>query len=77
METYSTFSSIFTVLSFVVFLGIVLWAWSSRRKPAFDAAAIEPFALPDEAGLLQPTLRTAPLKAEARSDMITSKGATR
>jgi len=76
METYSMFSSIFTVLSFVVFLGIVLWAWSSRRNPAFDAAAIEPFALPDEAGLLQPTF-SAPLNAEARSDTITSKGAKR
>jgi cytochrome c oxidase cbb3-type subunit 4 len=77
METYSMFSSIFTVLSFVVFLGIVLWAWSSRRNPAFDAAAIEPFALPDEAGLWQPTSSTVPLKGEARSDTITSKGARR
>jgi cytochrome c oxidase cbb3-type subunit 4 len=39
---------VFTVLSFVVFIGIVLWAWSGKRKRAFDAAALEPFALPDD-----------------------------
>ncbi len=77
METYSTLSSIFTVLSLVVFLGIVVWAWSSRRKPAFDAAAIEPFALPDEAGLWQPISSTVPLKSEARSGTIRSKGGRR
>ena len=38
----------FTVLSFVVFIGIMLWAWSGRRKQDFDAAALEPFALPDD-----------------------------
>ena len=42
------FSSVFTVLSFVVFVGIVIWALSKRRKRAFDEAAREPFALPDE-----------------------------
>ena len=49
MEIYSTLGSIFTVISFVVFIGIVAWAYSSRRKQAFDVAAREPFALPDEA----------------------------
>jgi cytochrome c oxidase cbb3-type subunit 4 len=48
MQIYSTLASIFTVISFFIFVGIVCWAWSARRKPAFDAAAIEPFALPDE-----------------------------
>ena len=48
MEIYSTLGSVFTVLSFFVFIGIVAWAYSSRRKQAFDAAAQEPFALPDE-----------------------------
>ena len=32
-----------TVLSFVAFLGIVVWAWSRRRKRAFDQAANLPF----------------------------------
>lgn len=31
--------SIVTVLAFITFLGIVAWAYSSKRKQAFDAAA--------------------------------------
>lgn len=49
MAIYSTLGSVFTVISFFAFIGIVLWAFSGRRKPEFDAAAQEPFALPDEA----------------------------
>ena len=30
---------VFTVLSFVVFIGIVLWAYSGKRKKAFQEAA--------------------------------------
>ena len=41
-------SSTVTVVSFAVFVGIVLWAASARRKPAFATAANAPFALPDE-----------------------------
>ena len=48
MEIYSTLSSIFTALSFLLFVGIVGWAWSSRRRGAFARAANAPFALPDE-----------------------------
>ena len=55
MEIYPTLASVFTVLSFCVFLGIVAWAWSGRRKQAFDAAARAPFALPDEAPGVRPT----------------------
>jgi cytochrome c oxidase cbb3-type subunit IV len=36
--------SIVTVLSFAAFLGIVWWAWSAKRKAAFDEAANLPFA---------------------------------
>ena len=32
-----------TVVSFVVFLGIVMWAWSARNKARFDEAAQAPF----------------------------------
>jgi cytochrome c oxidase cbb3-type subunit IV len=32
-----------TVISFVVFIGIVAWAWSRRNKAAFDEAAQLPF----------------------------------
>jgi cytochrome c oxidase cbb3-type subunit 4 len=49
MEIYTTLSSVFTVLSFLLFLGIVWWAWSGRRRAEFAAAANAPFALPDEA----------------------------
>jgi cytochrome c oxidase cbb3-type subunit IV len=31
--------SIMTVLAFITFLGIIAWAYSSKRKQAFDAAA--------------------------------------
>jgi cytochrome c oxidase cbb3-type subunit 4 len=48
MQLYSTLSSLFTVVSFLIFLGIVGWAWSGRRREAFARAANEPFALPDE-----------------------------
>ena len=48
MELYSILASMTTIVSFVVFIGIVLWAWSSRRKEAFDEAAQAPFALDDD-----------------------------
>ena len=32
-------SGIVTAVLLVVFLGVVAWAWSHRRKPDFDAAA--------------------------------------
>ena len=28
-----------TVVIFVAFMGIWVWAWSARRKPEFDASA--------------------------------------
>ncbi len=31
--------SIWTVIVFVLFVGIVMWAYSSKRKRAFDEAA--------------------------------------
>jgi len=33
-----------TVVSFVVFISIVIWAWSSSRKKEFAEAANLPFA---------------------------------
>jgi cytochrome c oxidase cbb3-type subunit 4 len=38
------FHSIWTVLMLIAFIGIWAWAWSSRRKGDFDAAAQLPFA---------------------------------
>ena len=46
----NTIRSLVTVLSFAVFLGIVFWAWSAKRKPAFDEAANLPFTDDDVPG---------------------------
>lgn len=43
--------TLITTISFVVFAGIVYWAYSSRQRKRFDEAANLPFAdaeLPDE-----------------------------
>jgi cytochrome c oxidase cbb3-type subunit 4 len=48
MELTTLLSSIVTVVSFVTFIGIVAWAYSGKRKRAFDEAANAPFALPDD-----------------------------
>ena len=50
MNLYSFVSIAATVLSFLAFLGIVAWAYSRRRKAAFEEAANAPFALPDDTG---------------------------
>jgi len=39
METWAMFHSVWTIIVMVVFLGIVIWAWSGKRKAAFDEAA--------------------------------------
>lgn len=36
--------SLFTVVMFAMFIGIVLWAYSGKRKQAFDEAALLPFS---------------------------------
>jgi cytochrome c oxidase cbb3-type subunit 4 len=51
MEIYGILGTVTTVVSFVAFLGIVAWAYSGRRKAAFEEAANAPFALPDEVGV--------------------------
>ena len=40
--------SIFTVIVFVCFIGVVWWAFSSRNKKKFDEAANLPFADEDK-----------------------------
>lgn len=49
MNIYSAISIATTVLTFLAFLGIVAWAYSSRRRSAFEEAANAPFALDDDA----------------------------
>ena len=36
--------AVVTVLSLILFLGIVIWAWSGRRRSDFDETARLPFA---------------------------------
>jgi cbb3-type cytochrome oxidase subunit 3 len=49
-ELYALLSSVITTVSFALFIGIVAWAWSARRRDAFARAADAPFALPDDLG---------------------------
>lgn len=42
MEFYAIFQSVWTILVMVIFLGIVAWAYSSKRKESFDATAQSP-----------------------------------
>ena len=60
-DTKTILHIIMTVVAFITFLGIVFWAYSKKRKSAFDAAANAPS--PDAVRLTAPvcplTLRTA------------------
>jgi cytochrome c oxidase cbb3-type subunit 4 len=59
MMDINSFRAIMTVVMFVVFMGIVAWAFSARRKAAFDAAARLPLEDDDEAaGLVRARVRT-------------------
>jgi len=49
MDTSTLLHSIMTLITFITFVGIVLWAWSRKRKHEFSEAANAPFALPDDA----------------------------
>ncbi|MCG8324130.1 MAG: cbb3-type cytochrome c oxidase subunit 3 [Thiotrichales bacterium] len=40
--------SAWTVVVFLLFIGIVIWAWSGKRKPEFDAAARIPLEDDDD-----------------------------
>ena len=40
---YSLILSIWTLVVLVLFVGIVMWAWSGKRKQRFDEAANIPF----------------------------------
>ena len=48
MNLYSIVGTATTVISFVAFIGIVVWAYGGGRKRAFEEAAQAPFALADE-----------------------------
>ena len=46
--SFTFLQSIWTIVVMVTFLGIVAWAFSSKRKAAFDEAARLPFADGDD-----------------------------
>ena len=39
----NTLRAIVTVVTFLVFIGIIVWAWSGRNAKSFDEAAQLPF----------------------------------
>ncbi|MFA5703007.1 MAG: CcoQ/FixQ family Cbb3-type cytochrome c oxidase assembly chaperone [Advenella sp.] len=41
-------NGVFTIISMLMFFGIIWWAFSKGRAKANDEAAKLPFALPDE-----------------------------
>ena len=53
--------ALFTVIMFVMFIGIVFWAWSNKRHGAFHEAASLPLNEPD-----QPRANNANNDKEAR-----------
>ena len=40
----NTLRGVFTLLALIAFVGVWIWAWSSKRKSSFDEAANLPFA---------------------------------
>jgi cytochrome c oxidase cbb3-type subunit 4 len=43
MDTVNLLRSIGTVVMFVFFIGVAVWAWSARNRERFDEAAQLPF----------------------------------
>lgn len=58
----NTLRALVTLISFIVFIGIVLWAWSSKNRARFQEAAMLPFADDDiNAAAIKPRQTTKPL----------------
>jgi cytochrome c oxidase cbb3-type subunit 4 len=38
-DLYGTLSGVFTAVLILLFVGLVAWAWSSKRRASFDATA--------------------------------------
>ena len=49
--------SVTTLFMFLVFIGIVVWAYSGSRKQSFEEAANEPFALPEDVPVTEQNTR--------------------
>jgi cytochrome c oxidase cbb3-type subunit 4 len=46
---YGLIHSVWTVMMLALFIGIIVWAWSARRKKQFDEAARLPLEDDDAA----------------------------
>lgn len=46
MEYMSLLQSVWTVVAFIIFVAIILWAWSGRRQAEFDKVANVALDLP-------------------------------
>ena len=44
----NTLRSLVTLLSFIAFIGVVLWAWSGKNRDRFQQAAMLPFVYDDD-----------------------------
>ena len=56
---YVTFSTVMTVVMLIIFIGIVAWAYSGKRRAQFDEAARVPL---DDEFVQLPTASTDLLK---------------
>ena len=56
-----------TILSMVVFFGIIWWAFSKKRKQANEDAANLPFDLPDEGSEASQSQATQQSKSRGQS----------
>ena len=56
--------SLFTVLAFIAFIGIVWWAYSDRRKKTYDEAAMLPL---DDDSPFVPPVPQVPQNQERKS----------
>jgi len=51
---YAFIHSVWTVMLLLLFIGIVVWAWSAKRKPGFEEAARLPLE-DEETVVVSPT----------------------
>ncbi len=51
MEYMNSIQMLWTLVAFIVFVGILIWAWSSKRDQEFDEAAHLIFDETDDAEL--------------------------
>ena len=76
MSFFSIAGTITTVVSFVAFIAIVAWAWSAKRRKAFDEAGKIRISLKKGGGVGSP--EQDPYVVDALSGAtITSNGVTR